>query len=159
MHIENADNMHIYTGVLTRDPDFQIVGQKNAHKTQLDIAVHRSNRDLPAEYVNHIVLWRGDADLASMLRKGDTVMIVGHYEEREWNGRILKDFACDLMYSPSLLAQSMGVKQTAGQIGQSDNASAPVQTLGEQLSGGTTGKRSLPKDVIEEEDMDFDLPF
>lgn len=157
MHIETENGMHLYTGVLTRDPDFQIVGAKNSHKCSLDIAMHRANRDLPTEYVNHIILWRSDADLASMLRKGDAVLITGHYDEREWNGKILRDFVCDLLYSPSLLAQSMGVKQTAGSVGQAD--SQPVQTLGDKLSGGTTGKRSFPADVTVYDPIEEDLPF
>ncbi len=158
MHIETENGMHLYTGVLTRDPDFQIVGAKNSHRCSLDIAMHKASRDLPSEYVNHITLWRSDADLASMLRKGDSVLITGHFEEREWNGKVLRDFVCDLLYSPSLLAQSMGVKQTAGSVGQAD--SQPVQTLGDRLSGGTTqAKRSLPSDVLEETDWDESLPF
>lgn len=157
MHIESETGMHIYTGVLTRDPDFQIVGAKNSHKCQLDIAEHRANRDLPAEYLNHIILWRSEADLASLLRKGDSVLLVGHFEEREWQGKVLRDFACDLLYSPSLLAQSMGVKQTNGSVGQA--STEPVQTLGDKLGGGTAqAKRNFPADVVEEE-FDMDLPF
>lgn len=157
MHIQTEDGMHLYTGVLTRDPDFTTVGQNNTHKCSLDIAKHRMSRDLPSEYINHITLWRADADLASMLRKGDSVLITGHYEEREWQGKVLKDFACDIIYSPSLLAQSMGVKQSAGQVGQRDSFSGPVQTLGDKLGGGTTGTRQLPSDVMEE--IEEDLPF
>lgn len=161
MHIEHEDGNHLYTGTLTRDPDFQIVGANNTHKCSLDIAVHRANRDLPAEYLNHIILWRSNADLASMLRKGDSVMVIGHFEEREWNGKILRDFACDLLYSPSLLAQSMGVKETNGQVAQGGSNAQPVQTLGDKLGGGTTqAKRTFPADVVEEDtDLEFDLPF
>lgn len=158
MRIETEDGNILYSGVLTRDPDFQIVGERNSHKCQLDIALHRANRDLPPEYVNHIILWRSQADLASMLRKGDSVMLIGHYEEREWQGKTLRDFACDLIYSPSLLAQSMGVQQSNGQVAQR-GGNEPVQTLGDKLGGGSQTKRSLPKDVMVEEDFDMDLPF
>ena len=159
MHIELEDGNHLYTGTLTRDPDFQIVGQNNVHKCNLDIAVHKANRDLPSEYLNHIILWRSNADLASMLRKGDSIMVVGHFEEREWNGKILRDFACDLLYSPSLLAQSMGLKEGNGQIAQR-GGNEPVQTLGDKLSGGTAqAKRTFPTDVVEEVDAFDDLPF
>lgn len=154
MNIETNEGLHLYIGILTRDPDFQVVGQKNTHKCQLDIALVRANRDLPSEYVNHIVLWRRWADMAQTFRKGDYVIVVGHYEEREWNGKILRDFAADFAFSPDTLLQLMGIKPST-----SGTVSGNVQTLGDQLGGGTSGSRSLPKDIVEYEEIEEDLPF
>lgn len=75
----------IIAGRLLKDPDYKIVGN-NIAKADLFVSYGRNDDDK----VN-VTAWRGLADIANMLKKGDNIAVMGIESTREYNGKTYKN--------------------------------------------------------------------
>lgn len=81
------------TGTLSRDAKFSYVGAKNTPKTSFSLIAGK--RQGTTTIFVDCVCWRNLAMATSIAAKGDSAAVVGHIEEREYNGKVYKDLVCE----------------------------------------------------------------
>ena len=79
----------IVIGNATKDAEMKLVGEKQTPVTSFGLAVGK-RQDTTTIFAN-CKAWRHLATYASGIRKGDTVIVSGKIETREWNGKEYTD--------------------------------------------------------------------
>lgn len=79
----------IVIGNATKDAEMKLVGEKQTPVTSFGLAVGK-RQDTTTIFAN-CKAWRHLAAYASGIRKGDTVIVAGKIETREWNGKPYTD--------------------------------------------------------------------
>lgn len=80
-------------GNATKDAELKYVGEKQSALTTWSIAAGKR----PDETTIFIdcKAWRGAAEYAACILKGDSVCIIGKIEEREYNGKTYSTLVCE----------------------------------------------------------------
>lgn len=74
-------NNSIIAGRLLKDPDYKVVGN-NIAKADLFVSYGKNDDEK-----TNVTAWRGLADIAKMLKKGDNIAVMGVVSQREYNGK------------------------------------------------------------------------
>jgi single-stranded DNA-binding protein len=83
----------IAVGNATKDAELKYVGEKQSAMTTFSLACGK-RPDTTTIFAN-CKAWRGVAELASGISKGDAVCCVGKIEEREYNGKTYSTLVCE----------------------------------------------------------------
>lgn len=80
-------------GNATKDAELKYVGEKQSAMTTFSLACGK-RPDTTTIFAN-CKAWRGVAELAAGITKGDAVCCVGKIEEREYNGKTYSTLVCE----------------------------------------------------------------
>lgn len=83
----------IVAGKATKDAELKIVGDKQSPVCSFSLAVGK-RQDTTTIFAN-CKAWYALAEYASQISKGDSVMVVGKLEEREYNGKQYTDVVAE----------------------------------------------------------------
>ena len=124
----------IVAGKAIKDAEYKIVGAKESPVCSFALNVGK-RKDTTTIFVN-CKAWYGLAEYAKSICKGDSVVVIGHTEEREYNGKIYTD----------LTAEWLNVV-----FAEADKP--------EKAETSPSGKPYPPSVKFEEAPSDGDLPF
>jgi len=97
----------IVTGRAVNDAEVKRVGDKDTPCGSFSLIVGRQGEQ--ATYAN-CKAWGDMADYAGLIRKGDTVCVIGDVRTREYNGKTYKDLNVQWM---NVMAMTSSVQQPA----------------------------------------------
>ena len=80
-------------GKAIKDAEYKRVGSKDSPVVSLSLNVGK-RKDTTTIFVN-VKAWYGLAEYAKNIHKGDYVRVVGHTEEREYNGKTYTDLIAE----------------------------------------------------------------
>ena len=80
-------------GNATKDAELKYVGEKQSAMTTFSLACGK-RPDTTTVFAN-CKAWRGVAELAAGISKGDAVCCIGKIEEREYNGKTYSTLVCE----------------------------------------------------------------
>ena len=109
MQIKLGDYV-LVVGKATKDAEFKIVGEKQSPVCSFSLNVGK-RQDTTTIFVN-CKAWYGLAEYAKDICKGDTVIVIGHTESREYNGKTYTDLTAEWLnilsadYVPSISAET-----------------------------------------------------
>ena len=83
----------ICTGTATKDAELKYVGEKQSALCTFSLACGK-RPDTTTIFAN-CKAWRGVAELAAGITKGDAVCCVGKIEEHEYNGKTYSTLVCE----------------------------------------------------------------
>ena len=98
----------ICTGIATKDAELKCVGEKQSALCTFSLACGK-RPDTTTIFAN-CKAWRGVAELAATIRKGDSVCCVGKIEEREYNGKTYSTLVCEWLNVAKLTAPAPASK-------------------------------------------------
>ena len=88
-----SDGSVMVQGTCIKDAEFFIRGEKNTHITRFSLSIGKS-KDTTTIYANCKAFGKM-ADIASGIKKGDSVLAIGKQQSREHNGKTYTDLMCD----------------------------------------------------------------
>ena len=133
MQTKLSDGTILAAGACGRDPEFRVVGEKQARKCTVGLAVGRRpdpDGDRPITVWANVVAWHGLASILAAARKGDPVFVIGKLKSREYNGKTYTD----------LEAEYISVASVSAAAAQPAAPEAPPQPLFSELSGDNDGE-------------------
>jgi single-stranded DNA-binding protein len=80
-------------GNATKDAELKYVGEKQSAMTTFSLACGK--RPDESTIFANCKAWRGVAELAANIAKGDAVCCIGKIEEREYNGKTYSTLVCE----------------------------------------------------------------
>ncbi len=83
----------ICNGNATKDAEMKLVGEKQSAMTTFSLACGK--RPDESTIFANCKAWRGVAELAANIAKGDAVCCIGKIEEREYNGKTYSTLVCE----------------------------------------------------------------
>lgn len=83
----------LVSGKAIKDAEYKIVGAKESPICSFGLNVGK-RQDTTTIFVN-CKAWYGLAEYAKNICKGDTVIVIGHTESREYNGKTYTDLTAD----------------------------------------------------------------
>ena len=83
----------IVAGKAIKDAEYKIVGSKGSPVCSFSLNVGK-RKDTTTIFVN-CKAWYGLANYAQNIQKGDNVIVIGHTEEREYNGKTYTDLIAE----------------------------------------------------------------
>ena len=83
----------IVAGKAIKDAEFKIVGEKQSPVCSFSLNVGK-RKDTTTIFVN-CKAWYGLANYSKYIQKGDSVIVIGHTEEREYNGKTYTDLIAE----------------------------------------------------------------
>ena len=95
-------------GNATKDAELKYVGEKQSAMTTFSLACGK-RPDTTTIFAN-CKAWRGVAELAAGISKGDAVCCIGKIEEREYNGKTYSTLVCEWLNAAKLTASAPASK-------------------------------------------------
>jgi len=101
----NIGDAVIVAGKAIKDAEYKVVGDKGSPICSFSLNVGK-RKDTTTIFVN-CKAWYALAKYSQDIRKGDTVIVIGHTESREYNGKTYTDLTAEWMniicadYTPS----------------------------------------------------------
>ena len=129
-------------GNATKDAELKYVGEKQSALTTWSIAAGK-RPDKTTIFID-CKAWRGAAEYAACILKGDSVCVIGKIEERVYNDKTYKTFNCEWLNIAKTL-----VPPTA----------TASRSLDELSRFPQVHEKAPPKDMFSEEDNGQELPF
>ena len=124
----------LVVGKAIKDAEYKRVGSKDSPVVSFSLNVGK-RQDTTTIFVN-CKAWYGLAELSKNISKGDTVIVIGHTESREYNGKTYTDLTAEWLN----IVSADYVPSTGGEVSPSG--------------------KPYPKTVkFEETAADGDLPF
>ena len=93
--IFSSGRNRLVIGNVTKDAEYKLVGEKQSAMCRFGIAADK-DKDDQTVFVN-VVAWRRWAEVTAGLRKGDSVLVAGHIESREYEGKKYYDLVADFV--------------------------------------------------------------
>lgn len=108
MQTKFKDGTVMVCGSCARDAELQIVGKKSNRLCKVGLAVGK--RPDPDGGENtvwcNVAAWHGLASILSAARKGDPVLVIGHLESRDYEGKTYTDLVAEFVSVGSVSAAS-----------------------------------------------------
>ena len=99
MQTKFKDGTVMVCGGCARDAELQIVGEKSNRLCKVGLAVGKrpdpEGGEKPATVWCNVVAWHGLASILSAARKGVPVLVIGHLESRDYEGKTYTDLVAD----------------------------------------------------------------
>ena len=83
----------IVAGKAIKEAEYKIVGAKNSPVCSFSLNVGK-RKDTTTIFVN-CKAWYGLANYSKNIQKGDNVIVIGHTEDREYNGKTYTDLVAE----------------------------------------------------------------
>lgn len=138
MQTKLGDNI-LVVGKAIKDSEFKYVGTNGTPVTSFSLNVGK-RKDTTTIFVN-CKAWYALAEYSAKIKKGDSVIVIGHTEEREYNGKTYVD----------LIAEWLNVV--------SDNTEANVAPNGKSMHSAIQTDNKQTSAFTELDEGDGDLPF
>lgn len=110
MQTKFKDGTVMVCGGCARDAELQIVGEKSNRLCKVGLAVGKrpdpEGGEKPATVWCNVVAWHGLASILSAARKGDPVLVIGHLESRDYEGKTYTDLVAEFVSVGSVFAAS-----------------------------------------------------
>jgi len=116
----------IVIGNATKDAEVKTVGEKKSLVASFGLAIGK-RQDTTTIFAN-CKAWRHLATYASGIRKGDTVIVAGKFESREWEGKTYTDLTAEwLNVLPKIAMQDpfTQIADKADEFDDSDSGQLP----------------------------------
>lgn len=101
MQTKFKDGTVMVCGGCARDAELQIVGEKSNRLCKVGLAVGKRSDpeggEKPATVWCNVVAWHGLASILSAARKGDSVLVVGRLESRDYEGKTYTDLVAEFV--------------------------------------------------------------
>lgn len=140
--IINQSGGVLIAGGIAKHAELKYVGSNEIAKCTFSVA-YGKDANGKSVYAN-CEAWRELAKVASDIRRGDSVLVAGHVEQHEYNGKTYKSIVCDYVS----IAMATGLAQTEPQA-------AP--TYSREVDGTAYGGSYQPNGFAQVDNDD--LPF
>ena len=107
MQIKIGDSV-IVAGRAVKDAEYKLVGSKDSPLCSFGLSVGK-RQDTTTIFAN-CKAWYGLAQYAANIQKGDTVIVTGHTESREYNGKTYTDLVAEWL---NIISAESEVRKTA----------------------------------------------
>lgn len=119
------DGTVMVCGRLPKDAELRTVGEKNSSLLSFGLAVGERDEDGTKTTVwANVQAWHERARKYAGLKKGDTVMVIGKLDVREYEGKTYKNLVADMIITEGALAAAVSAPAPAA---------APDTDLGEDF--------------------------
>jgi hypothetical protein len=101
MQLASRDGSVMVCGVLPKDAEHKLAGEKNSHLTRFSVKVGEkpaaAEGEKPEAIWCYCVCWHNVAKAAAEFKKMDVVLAVGKIKTREYEGKTYKDLECEFV--------------------------------------------------------------